>query len=73
MIKVEFKLSVPNGQNAYVEKMIESQEDYENFKNEVSGSIKSLDDIISHQIQLKEKNHDNSGSNSENTSIAVND
>ncbi len=62
MVKVEFKISLPDGHSTLVEKMINNQEDYEKFKTEVSNSITSLDDIISHQ--LKEKNHDNSGSNS---------
>jgi competence protein ComGC len=51
MIKVEFKISEPNGHNAYVEKMINSMEEYEQFKLEVSTSIASLDSIITQKLK----------------------
>jgi hypothetical protein len=56
MIKIEFKVSNQDGSHPmYIEKMIETWEDYENLKRDLRTEFQSLDDIIYQKLEQNEQ------------------
>lgn len=50
VVKVEFKITTPDGFSKLVERMIETEADYDDFKRDVRLNIATLDDMIKQAI-----------------------
>lgn len=46
MIKIEFKVTAGENDTTYVEKIIETREQYEMFKQEIATGFEILDDLV---------------------------
>jgi hypothetical protein len=68
VIKVEFKVTVDGGSDTYMEKIIQSIEDYEAFVKDVLYGVATLDDIILNA--LNNKQNEQTGNTSEDTVAA---
>lgn len=51
MITIEFKLTDEEGYNTYLTKIIETEADFEQFKNELSRGITTLEQIVKKAIK----------------------
>jgi hypothetical protein len=54
MIKVEFKITDHSGYSRLIEKTIETEADFEKFRNEVNTEIKSLEPVVKITLQKKD-------------------
>lgn len=56
MITIEFKLTDEEGYNTYMTKSIKTEADFEQFKNELSRGITTLEQIVKKAIK-KDQSH----------------
>lgn len=75
VIKVEYKITTADGFSKLIEKMIETESDYEQFKKDVRLGVASLDDIIKKQLKINNNglsaNNDSNEQPTEHQSAAV--